>query len=314
MPKRLLPYLIILCATLLVMASVRPGLAHEVLIVQSSAIGAYQEAVSGFDQAFGSTSMEGIASIQASQALILDPAAADSIHTVTRKYQDLQPNLIVAVGTAALEAVKDLPGPIIYLMVPNPEAVAGKRTNITGIRMATGPKQQLAAIKAAFPSAKKIGLLHNPATAGNFPSLARKAAEGLGLTLVDAPAANDREASILIPQMAGRIDALLLTPDPTLISEPLLSALTLVSLEKKIPLIAFAPKYLKQGAAMVVFTSPEQLGRQAADMAKRLLAAPAHGPVRPEYGQETTVLTNERIIKTLGIVADHPTTEGGTSP
>lgn len=308
MTKRTLPSFIILCSTLLVMALVRPGLAHEVLIVQSSAIAAYQEAVSGFNGSFGPASLPGIASIQTTQVLLLDPTAADTVNRVNRKYQDLQPNLILAVGTAALKAVRDLPGPIVYLMVPTPEAVIGQRTSITGIRMTTEPGGQLAAIKATLPGATRIGLLYNPALASDFPDLARKAAKRLGLTLVDAPATSDREASTLIPAMADRIDALLLTPDPTLISTPLLHALALVSLDRGIPLVAFAPKYLNHGAAMVVFTSPEQAGRQAAGMARRLLALPRHQAIRPEYGQVTTVLTNERIIKTLGLIAGSPLT------
>ena len=298
------PQLILIIVCLTLMAKACPSLGLEVLIVQTSTVKAYQQAVRGFKQGYDVIAPLRTISILPVETLVLDPKATG---TVSQKYQDLKPNLILAVGTKALEEVKDLPVPIIYLMVPNPEAVIGQRTTITGVRMATEPKQQMAAIKAAFPAAKNIGLLHNPSTASDFSGLARQAAEGMGLTLVDALAANDREASILSSRMAG-IDVLLLTPDATLISETLLGALALVSLEKRIPLIAFAPKYLNHGAAMVVFTSPEQLGRQAADMAKKALSRPLHESVSPEYGQETTVLTNQRVVKTLGLIAAPPPT------
>lgn len=290
-------------ATLLVMALPCPGLGH-VLIVQGSAIEAYQQAVAGFKQAFATASLPGIASIQPDVTLVLDPEHQDSIHDVSRKYQDLQPEIIVAVGTPALEATQGLSCPIVYLMVPNPEPLVRQRPNITGIRMATGPKEQLMAIKETFPAVTRIGLLHNPERGGDFLALAQAAAGQLRLTLVSAPATDDREASQDLTRLAGQVDAILLTPEPSLISQTLLNALAIFSLEQRVPLIAFAPKYLEQGAAMAVFTSPVQSGRQAAELVKRALTGQGPKGAPPEYGHEATVLTNDRIIKKLGVLAN----------
>jgi len=294
---------LILVAMLLVMADLSPCLAQGVMIVQSSSVDAYQKAVSGFEQAFArSTSLPGISSIQPTQTIVLDPAGKDAVSVVAKSYQTLLPEVVVAVGNGALEAVKDLNGPIVYLLVANPEAIAQQRTNITGIKMTPGPLPQLARLQAALPSARKIAVLFDPATSADFVSLAQAAAGALDLTLVKAPAKDDREAILLIGGLAGQIDAIWLLPEPALISPALLNALALLSLEKHIPLIAFAPKYLELGAALAIFSSPEQLGMQAADLVKRLMSAPAGEAVRPEYGREAAVLANERIIQKLGLI------------
>lgn len=301
--------LIVLCAMLMVMTDLRAGLAHQVMIVQGSALEAYQRAVSGFNQAFSTFSLPGVASVQAVQIVILGPSADSNWQSVTQNYQALQPNLIVAVGSPALEVVKDLGCPIVYLMTPNPEAIIGQRPAITGVKMPTSPEAQLTAITKTLPTIRKIGLLHNPATSGDSPGLFQTTAGRLELTLTEVAAGNDREAILALTEVAAQLDAMLITPDQALLTPSLLEALALLSLEKRIPLIAFAPKYLEQGAALAIFTSPEQLGRQAAEMARRLLTAPVQGEIKPEYGKEATVQTNDRIIQKLGIIAPNPQTE-----
>ena len=288
------------CSLLLVLALPRPGLGH-VLIVQGSAIDAYQQAVTGFSQHFTSTSMPGIASIQAVETLVLDPAAPDAADLVHRKEQELQPKLIVAVGTPALEAVKGLAPPVIYLMVPNPDPLVAGRQDITGVRMMAEAGEQLTAIKATFPEVTRVGILFNPQRSPGFAARAQEAATGLRLTVIELAAASDRQALTVMNGMPGKLDALVVTPEPTIISPILMEGLTLFSLEQQVPLIAFAPKYLKQGAAMVIFTTPEQAGRQAAEMAMTALAGQPQRQPPTEYGQEATVLTNDRIILQLGV-------------
>lgn len=301
--RRLSLHRLILLAMLLVMADLRPCLAQGVMIVQSSSVEAYQKAVSGFDLAFARfTSLPGVASIQPAQTIVLDPAANDAVPVVTRHYQALRPQVVVAIGNGALEAVKDLKCPIVYLLVANPDAIAGQRKNITGIKMTPGPLPQLAHLKAALPAVQKIAILFDPASNADFASRAQAAAVSLDLALVTAPASDDLEAIRQIGGLAGQIDAIWLLPEPSLISPALLNAVALLSLEKHIPLIAFAPKYLELGAAMAIFSSPEQLGMQAADLVKRFMSAPAGEAVAPEYGKMVTVLPNERIIQKLGLI------------
>lgn len=294
------------CATLLAMVLPRPGEGH-VLIVQGAAIDAYQQAVDGFTKHFTSSSMPGIASLQPSETIILDPADHDSTSTVNRKEQELQPELIVAVGTPALEAVKRLPPPIIYLMVPNPDPLIAGRSDITGVKMMSSPELQFAAIKTTFPAVTRVGFLHNPQRNIGVTDLAREAANRLDLTFIDLTAASDRQALTVMNGMQGnRLDALIIAPEPSIISPILMEGLTLFSLEQQVPLIVFAPKYLQLGGAMTIYTTPEQAGRQAAEMAKRILNNPQRVAAPPEYGHEATVLTNDRIIHQLGVVSTRP--------
>lgn len=297
------------------MAGPRPGLADQVMIVQGSSIEAYQRAVSGFNQIFGaSPSLPGIASIQPAQVVVIDPDDREAPEKILRRYQELQPRVIVAIGSQALEAVKDLNSAILYLLVANPEAIIQQRANITGIRMLTAPAPQLTTIKETFPAVKRIGLLHNPQSSADFLSQAYDAAGRLDLTIVSAPASSDREAFTLLEGMADSLDAVWLIPDNTLISPILLNGLALLTLKNGIPLIAFAPKYLDLGAAMAIYTSPEQSGVQAANLVKRLLQQPSAGERKAEFGAEATALTNVTILRKLGLTSKLPSSHGGQTP
>ena len=283
--------------TLLVLAFPALGRPY-VLIVQSSPIEAYQQAVAGFTQYFTTTSLPGIASIQPNEIIILGQATSE---TVANRYQEVKPELVIAVGTSALEVVKGFTTPIIYLMVPNPDAITKGQGNIVGISMMTDPEQQLSAIKATFPAATRVAIIHNPARNGDYVKLVRAAQSRFRLTVTDLPVNDDKEALNLLSSQSNHFDALLLTPDPSLITPILMNGLALYSLEQHVPLVAFAPKYLDQGAAMVVYTSPEQAGKQAAELAKRSLSGQLGTSMRQEYGREATRLTNDRIIQKLGI-------------
>lgn len=299
-----------------VMADLRPCLAQGVLLVQSSAIEAYQKAASAFTQRYScSPSLPGIATIQSTQTVVLDPAAKDAASVVATQYQSVSPEVVVAIGAPALEAVKDLSGPVVYLLVPNPAPIVGERHNITGISMMPGPLPQLTAIKSGFPAVNRIGILFNPAASAAFVALAQEAAKSLELSLVQAPASADREAILLISSLAGKLDAIWLLPEPSLVTPLLLKAVGILSLDNRIPLVSFSPKYLELGAAMAVYSSPEQQGQQAAELAKRLTRTPSQEVGKPEYGRETTVLTNERIIQNLGRLDTRtPPPEGHENP
>ncbi|MBA3014355.1 MAG: hypothetical protein KKD63_02800 [Proteobacteria bacterium] len=294
-------FVTLVCATLLAMVIPRPALGL-VLVVQSSAAEVYQQAVSGFTQAFTpGVSLPGISSIEKVEIVVLDPASSDTIQLTTQKHQSLQPKIIVAVGSLALKSVASFSGPVLFLMVPDPDAIVPKHSDLSGVLMTAGPAQQLAAIKEIFPGSARIGLLHNPATSEDFLKLLQQAAASAGLTLVSIPAASDREAIRSVTELQGLMDVLLLTPETSLVSPALLEALTLLSLEKKIPLVAFAPKYLMQGAALVVFSLPEAMGRQAGVMVRERLSRPFSKTISREYATEIILLTNPRIIQKMGI-------------
>lgn len=299
--RRISRFATLVCILMLAMAIPRLGFG-QVLIVQSSAAEIYNQAVSGFTQTFTPTaSLPGVSSIEEVEIVVLGPAsAANNAQLTTRKYQSMQPKLIVAVGSLALKSVASLPGPVIYLLVPAPEAIVGARVALAGVMMTPSPAQQLAPIKKTFPGRTRIGLLHNPAVSGDFFKLAHDSTESVGLSLVSIPAASDREAILAVGEGAEKIDALLLTPDSSLISPTLLEALALFSLEKKIPLVAFAPKYLEYGAAMVVFASPLEMGYQAGRMAREHLGRPYTEKTSPTYVKEVSILTNPRIVRRMG--------------
>lgn len=304
-------FVILVCAMLLALGVPRSGIG-QVLIVQGSAMEVYRQAVSGFNQEFTpTTSLPGISSVQPTETMILEPDSLDNVNFVARKYQSLQPKIIVAVGSLALSSVASLPGPVIYLMVPDPDSIVRPRSGLAGVRMTVLPERQLSSVKEVFPDRTRIGLLHDPASSLGFLKQAQGAAESVKLTLVSIPASSDREAIQLLIKRENAMDALLLSPEPSLISPTLVDALAQFSLEENIPVIVFAPKYLEMGAAMAIFSSPQAMGRQAGRMVREYLLRPFPDSVSMEFSTEAAVQTNPRVIQKMGTPFISTTIKGG---
>ena len=72
--------------------------------------------------------------------------------------------------------------------------------------------------------------------------------------------------------MKGKIDAFWMLPDITVICPETVEFILLFSIENKIPIFSFSEKYVEMGALMSLSINPVDLGKQAGQIAEKILA------------------------------------------
>jgi ABC-type uncharacterized transport system substrate-binding protein len=126
-------------------------------------------------------------------------------------------------------------------------------------------------------------------------SRARK--EGFTVLVVDC----DGPARLLkaVASMKGKVDFLLCFPDPDLYNSVTIKPLVMASLEGRMPLVGFSPAFVRAGAAAGIYPDYRETGRQAAEMAQRLLRGEDRGP---DTGpRKIQLAVNQRVARLLGI-------------
>lgn len=222
----------------------------------------------------------------------------------------IRADLIVAVGMKATESAMAHPdAPLLGVMIPKmgyelliaryPEK--NKPGSISAIYLDQPWERQLDFIRAALPGREKIGLLHSPDTHMDFAALRRNVSER-NLSLSARPV---RSAEKLFPdldEILGDIDVLLAIPDSTIYNSNNVRNILLTSYRHKVPLIGISQAYVNAGAICAIFSTPEQLAGQAAEMAV-LFARNKNFPP-PQYPMQFDIALNQQVARSLGIALD----------
>ncbi|MBU1689931.1 MAG: hypothetical protein KJ958_02170 [Gammaproteobacteria bacterium] len=219
--------------------------------------------------------------------------------------------LLLAVGTEAMDelAKKKLPQPMLSVLVPRAafEKTArqngrlGDPRNFSAITLDQPWARQFALIRQALPGRTKVGVLLAP----NSPELATAlsaAAKVAGFVAIIETV--DGEADLLpsLKRLLGECDVLLAVPDPLIYNRNTVQSILLTTYRHQVPLIGFSPSYVKAGAIAAVFSVPEQIGQQAAEIIQRL-AADQRLPL-PQPPRYFSVGVNTQVARSLGISID----------
>jgi ABC-type uncharacterized transport system substrate-binding protein len=209
----------------------------------------------------------------------------------------------IAVGSRALEEVRARhPAlPLVTAMVLHAGGVhaADVEPASQRVELDIPLAAQLGAMRALWPGRRRAGMIRNPAQspgpAEALEACARR--EGFVPVVVDC----DGPAHLLkaLAALQGKADFVLCFPDPELYNPVTVKPLVLASLEHGLPLVGFSPAFVRAGAAAGIFPDYRDMGRQAAEMALRLL----RGEGRPadESPRKIHVAINQRVTRLLGV-------------
>jgi len=272
-----------------------PGISEadpEIVAVQSIRVKPYEEAIKGF---------RSICDVGMKRIVLSESGHADAI----RHIKDTGPGMILAIGGDALSMAKRIKTiPIVYTMVLNPLSRLTGEENIRGVSMNISPKQQLKALLRALPQVKTVGLLHDPDRTGPFVREAHVAALEMGITLAAREIHDPRHAPSLIMDMREKIDAFWMLPDITVITPQTVEFLVLFSLENAVPLLAFSEKYVELGAFMSTGIDAFDMGRQAGEIAQRIVSGVGVRNVHHVDARRLVISTNLMVARKLGITMD----------
>ncbi len=272
----------------LIIPSVNSRAHHPyLLVVQSMGITPYNEAVAGFR-----TALEGNG--RGAVYAVLGVNEAD------QAIRERKPDLILAVGAEALRKVKKYHHiPLVYLMVLNPHSILSHERNVAGVSMVVSPEKQLSAMRRVLPDARRIGVVYDPDKSGEFVRRAVVSARALRMEIRTKEVTNPREVPQSLHAMKGTVDAIWMIPDTTAITPDTVETMMLFSMRNGIPVCAFSAKYVGVGALMSVDASPFDMGRQAGEMAARILSGAKTADLQAAEAEHTVLTVNETVSKKL---------------
>lgn len=214
-------------------------------------------------------------------------------------------DLVLAVGHAAAErALRDSSRPVLAVLVGLRDLDRLKRAHpardLGAVVLDQPLERHLRLVRAVLPDAKRVGVLLGPDSVVQLPGL-QHAADALRL---QADVHEVREVADLVPALDHLLfagDALLPLPDGLVSGPAAARTILLTSYRHRRPVFAHSAAYVTAGALAAVFSTPEHV---AVDVADLLAAAkePAALVRKIHSPRRFDVAVNRAVARALGLV------------
>jgi putative tryptophan/tyrosine transport system substrate-binding protein len=266
-------------------------LAH-ILVIANLNTSPYQEALAGFKEqtaTYGKIKYTELTLEQASSAAV-------------KEIEGIKPDLIYALGSEATDLAnqKTTRIPIVTTLVLKDD-VFKKSANITGVSLSYSFKIQFQWLKKFFPRKKTVAILYNPGENAATVRDASTISQQEGLKLVAIPVETPKELPYALDQLANNIDIFMAIPDETVMSIKTSREVLLASFSNKVPLVGLSDNWVQTGALYALSWDFNDLGRQCAVQAIKILSGATVQSVPPEHPRKITYSINAKIAEHLDI-------------
>lgn len=223
-----------------------------------------------------------------------------------------EPQLIVAVGTAALKGMQDLyardarPPPLLAVLVPRLafERIADpgrvRSGSVSAVFLDQTPARQLDLIRLALPDARSFGILVSGQSRAYAPAL-EAAGRERGLRMVSTVV----EQGGLYPALQSLlpdVDILLALPDPMVFNSQTAGSILTAAYRRQVPLSGFSSAYVRAGALLALYSTPAQVGTRGGELLRQVLSGK---PLpQPQSPREFTLEVNQNVARSLGLALD----------
>ena len=273
-----------------------PGEARVVLLL-SEAGGAYREVAESFIARTKQLSKKmPVIEVAQVDTVMLDPWRGPAA-----------PQLVITVGTRAAQAMVDakIMVPILRVLIARNahESLQAQakdphlKTAVTAIYIEQPWTRQFDFLRQVLPRAQRIGAILGPASQQDAAKITQIAVQQNLKPLLRVLAAQD-DTGAVFKDIAQQSDVMLAVPDPTVLTPSSAKWLLFTAYQRGIPVIGFSKAYVSAGALGAVFSTPVQIGWQAAEMAARLIqeGGDLGPPVFPVY---FSIAINRSVARSL---------------
>lgn len=269
------------CAAALLCLASPAMAANEVVAVLSSGGGAYLEAFSAFQAAYG---------------------AEVTYFDVSREKPALPPGtkVVVAFGTKAATYPYPPGTDIVYCMAPGafvPQQ--GRQGRTIKISMVPDMRLTISKIKQTYPQLRRLRAFWMVPGFGAYADDLKKAGEAVGVEVTPVKVEKIDDLPGILRGGLGGMDAFWLPPDPLLISPESLMIFREFSWNNRIPMYATTKGLVREGACASVGISFAESGAAAAANARALLAGENPPPVF--FTDKIELVLNASAAKRCGL-------------
>jgi putative ABC transport system substrate-binding protein len=263
---------------------------YTVAVIKSDGHLPYDEVIAGFRAELHSQNVKLISIDERSRSRLAE------------KISEIRPDALLCLGTKALENASDIRNiPKIFCLVTLSKAYSfTHRQDVYGVVIDISPAVQFRIIKNVFPKVKRIGVIYNPAHNQKMIGEAERSAHAMGFLLITKQVHSMKEIPSALNALENKVDILWSVYDQTVYGPESAKYILLYTLRKNIPFVGFSPQFAKAGALLALYGNYEDMGRQAAFIAKQLLnnEKPAYKYAEP---RQTGIAVNEKAANALNI-------------
>lgn len=220
-------------------------------------------------------------------------------------------SLVVTVGTAATQKVFDVNTtlPVLGTLVPrNSYRVLESRASRQGKKFARSTilldqpiTRHMGLIRKILPDKNMISVVLGPDTRFLRPELT-SAAEKKGMRIrIETMGYAQRLIDPLNRALEGT-DAFIAVADGVVSNRQTVQNLLLTTYRQKVPVIGYSRAYVRAGALAAVYSTPEQIGRQAGELVAGLVKSNRWLLPPSLYPKYFSVSVNRNVARSLGIV------------
>lgn len=238
-----------------------------------------------------------------------DPSLFDTIAT---KFVGDKVDVIIAIATpnalSAISAAESTDIPVVFSAVTDPTG-AGMVTswdshpgeNVTGVSDMIAVADDIDLITQIVPGVKTIGTLFNDGEANSVFLVAelKKAAEPLGITIIERPVANSADVLAAAQSLVGQVDAIWIGTDNTVVSG--LDALIGVCEEEGIPLFPADNESIERGGIAAYGFDYYDIGYQTGEMVAKILDGASAADIAVERGKVIALTVNTAAAERYGV-------------
>jgi hypothetical protein len=241
--------------------------------------------------------------------------ADDHDITVSRLYADaaseaaLNAKLIVVAGVRAAESVASIAGqsPVLAVLVPKDwyrktgrQRLAGNEHRpVSAIYLDQPYERQARLIHLAFPDAKRVGVLVSAAQLAVSEDIGA-ALRAQGLTLVAEVLEPGQKLIEPLEKVLSMSDLMLAVPDPEVFNRNTVQSVLLTSYRYRDPVLGYSRSLARAGALLALYSSPAQVGRQAAELIVKQMETPSSHLPDPAHPRYFSVAVNQQVARSLG--------------
>lgn len=212
------------------------------------------------------------------------------------------PKLIFAIGSDALAAALEMGNiPVVFALVERETVAYRFHGPATGVDLLISPEKQVEAIHNVLPGAERIGVVYNPAKTGSRFRSEEEAASAVGLKIIGIQASSAAGAINGIKSLEGKIDALWLLPDVSLLDYETVKYAMLFSFSTKVPVIAPSARFVENGALLGLGVDAFDIGVQAGQIAKGILSGRKAQDIPVAFARKIVLSVNIGTARKFGI-------------
>lgn len=159
--------------------------------------------------------------------------------------------------------------------------------------------RQIDFLYAVLPHSPRVGVLHTSSMAQELHEISSEVTRHGGV-LIEREVAMDALLAEPLDRLLQVSDVLLAFPDSAIYNSTNIRNILLSTYRQNVPLLGWSQAFVNAGAVAALFSTPEQLARQAAALIY-VYEQSGHLPLS-QYPAEFNIAINRQVARSLGIV------------